>query len=322
MKAIIMNEFGSADVLQYVECPIPVISSGEVLIRTTYTSVNFADIKNRTGNKGKANFPMILGLDVAGVVEEAFDESSMFKKGDLVIAFPKNGAYAEYVVAKEQLVFHIPNDVPVEKAAAAPTVLFLSYLLTHQIAPIQKNDDIVIHAASGGVGTMLIQMAKNLGARKIIGTVSKMEKASIVYELGAHHVVTYENFSAQVNDYIDGHGVNIIFDSIAGNITEESLNCLAPYGTLVKFGNSGGKAGQIMTSDLHSSCRNIKGFSLGTTRNLKPELLQQVAQNIFTILKNESFQVPVAKVFSLEDMQKAHKLMESRKHQGKILIKI
>jgi len=322
MKAIIMNEFGSADVLQYVECPIPVISSGEVLIRTIYTSVNFADIKNRTGNKGKANFPMILGLDVAGVVEEAFDESSMFKKGDLVIAFPKNGAYAEYVVAKEQLVFRIPNDVPVEKAAAAPTVLFLSYLLTHQIAPIQKNDDVLIHAASGGVGTMLIQMAKNLGARKIIGTVSKMEKASIVYELGAHHVVTYENFSAQVNDYTDGHGVNIIFDSIAGNITEESLNCLAPYGTLVQFGNSGGEAGQIMTSDLHSSCRNIKGFSLGTTRNLKPELLQQVAQNIFTILKNESFQVPVAKVFTLEDMQKAHKLVESRQHQGKILIKI
>jgi len=322
MKAIIMNEFGSADVLQYVECPIPVISSGEVLIRTIYTSVNFADIKNRTGNKGKANFPMILGLDVAGVVEEAFDESSMFKKGDLVIAFPKNGAYAEYVVAKEQLVFRIPNDVPVEKAAAAPTVLFLSYLLTHQIAPIQKNDDVLIHAASGGVGTMLIQMAKNLGARNIIGTVSKMEKASIVYELGAHHVVTYENFSAQVNDYTDGHGVNIIFDSIAGNITEESLNCLAPYGTLVQFGNSGGEAGQIMTSDLHSSCRNIKGFSLGTTRNLKPELLQQVAQNIFTILKNESFQVPVAKVFTLEDMQKAHKLVESRQHQGKILMKI
>jgi len=322
MKAVILNEFGSADVLQYVECPIPSISSGEVLIRTTYTSVNFADIKNRTGNKAKANFPMILGLDVAGVVEKVFDERSMFKKGDLVIAFPKNGAYAEFVVAKEQLVFRIPNGVPVEKAAAAPTVLFLSYLLTHQIAPIQKSDAVLIHAASGGVGTMLIQMAKNLGARKIIGTVSKMDKASIVYKLGAHQVLTYKNFSEQVNDYTDGLGVNIIFDSIAGNITEESLSCLAPYGTLVQFGNSGGRAGQVMTSDLHNSCRNIKGFSLGTTRKLKPELLQQVAQNIFTILKNESFQVPVAKVFALEDMQEAHKLMESRQHQGKILIKI
>jgi len=322
MKAVIINEFGNSDVLKYVECPKPTISAGEVLIRTSYTSVNFADIKNRTGNKAKANFPMILGLDVAGVVEEVFDESSVFKKGDPVIAFPKNGAYAEYVVAKEQLVFKIPNDVPLEKVAAVPTVSSLSYLLTHQIAPISKDDRVLIHAASGGVGTMLIQMAKKLGAKKIIGTVSDMKKAPIAYELGAHHVLTYDNFSEQVNEYTDGQGVNIIFDSIAGNIMEESFNCLAPYGTLVQFGNSGGKAGNIKTSDLHSSCRNVKGFSLGTTRAFKPEMLQQVAQEMFTLLKDESFQVPIANVFALEDMQKAHELMESRQHQGKILIKI
>ncbi|MFJ6210376.1 zinc-binding alcohol dehydrogenase family protein [Lysinibacillus sp. NPDC092081] len=322
MKAVIINEFGSSDVLKYVECPKPTISAGEILIRTTYTSVNFADIKNRTGNKAKASFPMVLGLDVAGVVEEVFDESSAFKAGDVVLAFPKKGAYAEYVVAKEQLVFKIPSDVSLEKAAAVPTVLFLSYLLTHQIAPISTNDSVLIHAASGGAGTMLIQMAKKLGAKKIIGTVGDMKKAQIALELGAHHVLTYENFSAQVNEYMDGHGVNIIFDSIAGNITEESFNCLAPYGTLVQFGNSGGKAGNIKTSDLHSSCRNVKGFSLGKTRAAKPEMLQQIAQEMFAILKDESFQVPIAKIFTLEDMQKAHDLMESRQHQGKILIKI
>ncbi|MFJ6266183.1 quinone oxidoreductase family protein [Lysinibacillus xylanilyticus] len=321
MKAVIINEFGTSDVLKYVECPKPTISAGEVLIRTTYTSVNFADIKNRTGNKAKANFPMILGLDVAGVVEEVFDGNSNFKRGDQVIAFPQNGAYAEYVVAKEQLVFKVPNDVPLEKAAAVPTVLFLSYLLTHQIAPIGTDDSVLIHAASGGVGTMLIQMAKKLGAKKIIGTVSDMKKATIAYELGAH-VLTYDDFSAQVNEYTDGQGVNIVFDSIAGNITEESFNCLAPYGTLVQFGNSGGKAGNIKTSDLHNSCRNVKGFSLGTTRASKPEMLQQVAQEMFALLKDESFQVPIANIFNLEDMQKAHDLMESRQHQGKILIKI
>lgn len=322
MKAVIINEFGTSDVLKYVECPKPTISAGEVLICTTYTSVNFADIKNRTGNKAKANFPMILGLDVAGVVEEVFGENSAFKVGDVVIAFPKDGAYAEFVVAKEQLVFKVPNDVSLEKAAAVPTVLFLSYLLTHQIAPIRTNDNVLIHAASGGAGTMLIQMAKKLGAKNIIGTVSDMKKATIAYELGAHHVLTYDNFSAQVNEYTDGQGVNIIFDSIAGNITEESFRCLAPYGTLVQFGNSGGKAGNIKTSDLHNSCRNVKGFSLGTTRASKPEMLQQVTEEMFALLKEESFQVPVAKIFKLEDMQKAHDLMESRQHQGKILIKI
>ncbi|WP_025115582.1 quinone oxidoreductase family protein [Lysinibacillus fusiformis] len=322
MKAIVINEFGTSDVLTYTEYPKPTISTGEILIRTIYTSVNYADIKNRTGNKAKGNFPMILGLDVAGIVEEVFNENSNFQKGDQVIAFPTNGAYAEYVVAKEQLVFKVPYDVPLEKVAAVPTVSFLSYILTHQIAPISQNDSVLIHAASGGVGTMLIQMAKKLGAKQIIGTVSILEKASIAYQLGADHVLTYDQFSEHVRGFTGGLGVDIIFDSIAGAITEESLTCLAPYGTLVQFGNSGGKAGTIKTSDLHSSCRSVKGFSLGTTRDLRPEMLQHVAQHIFTLLKEDSFQVPIAKIFSLEDMQKAHELMESRQHQGKIVIKI
>ncbi len=150
MKAIIINEFGTSEVLTSIDCPKPTICEGEVLIRTTYTSVNFADIKNRTGNKAKANFPMVLGLDVAGVIEEVFNDSSGFQKGDQVIAFPKNGAYAEFVVAKEQLVFKIPSGVPIEKVAAVPTVLFLSYMLTHQIAAIGQQDAVLIHAASGG----------------------------------------------------------------------------------------------------------------------------------------------------------------------------
>ncbi len=322
MKAIVINEFGSADVLTYCECPKPTITKGEVLIRTTYTSVNFADIKNRTGNKAKANFPMILGLDVAGIVEEVFDNNSEFQKGDRVIAFPKSGAYAEYVVAKEQLVFKIPQDVPIEKVAAVPTVLFLSYMLTHQVAAITEQDSVLIHAASGGVGTMLIQMVKRLGAKQIIGTVSHLEKAAIAYQLGAHQVFTYDDFSASINHYTNGAGVDIVFDSIAGAITEESLHCLAPYGTLVQFGNSGGRAGTIKTADLHSSCRNIQGFSLGTTRAKRPAMLQQVAQAIFSIVKEESFQVPIAKIFTLAEIQQAHELMESRQHQGKILIKI
>jgi NADPH2:quinone reductase len=322
MKAIIINEFGAPNVLTSIDCPKPTISEGEILIRTTYTSVNFADIKNRTGNKANANFPMVLGLDVAGVIEEVFDDNSGFQKGDQVIAFPKNGAYAEFVVAKEQLVFKVPSDVPIEKVAAVPTVSFLSYMLTHQIAAIGQQDAVLIHAASGGVGTMLIQMAKRLGAKLIIGTVSSLEKASIVYQLGADHVLTYDQFSTHVNELTKGRGVDIVYDSIAGAVTEESLTCSAPYGTLVQFGNSGGRAGNIKTSDLHSSCRNIKGFSLGTTRALKPELLQQVAQDIFSLLKDDSFQVPIAKIFPLEEMQKAHEFMESRQHQGKILIKI
>lgn len=131
MKAIIINEFGTSEVLTSIDCPKPTICEGEVLIRTTNTKVNFADIKNRTGNKAKANFPMVLGLDVAGVIEEVFNDSSGFQKGDQVIAFPKNGAYAEFVVAKEQLVFKIPSGVPIEKVSdCTDCFIFIIYVNT------------------------------------------------------------------------------------------------------------------------------------------------------------------------------------------------
>lgn len=322
MKAVVINEFGTPSVFEYIECSKPNISVGELLIHTKYTSVNFADVKNRIGNKAKGIFPMILGLDVAGIVEEVFDETSIFKKGDRVIAFPKNGSYAEYVIANEQLVFKIPHDLSFEKVAAVPTVSFLAYILTHKVTVVSEADTVLIHAASGGVGTMLVQMAKLLGVKQIIGVVGNMEKAKTVYELGADTVLTYDNFSQRVNEITDGNGVDIVFDSIAGDVTEESLNCLAPYGTLVQFGNSGGREGHIKTSDLHSSCRNIKGFSLGTTRKLKPEMLQNVATEIFTLLSNGDLQVPIAKIYKLEEIQEAHTFMESRQHQGKILIKV
>jgi NADPH:quinone reductase len=146
MKAVIQNEFGDASVLTYTEVDRPSIGENEVLIKVAYTSVNFADIKKRIGNKGQGEFPLMLGLDVAGVVEEA-DPRSTFSVGDRVIAFPKNGSYAEYVVAKESLVYKIPDSLGFEQAAAMPTVSILAYILLHEIAQVKPSDTIVIHSA-------------------------------------------------------------------------------------------------------------------------------------------------------------------------------
>lgn len=156
MKAIIQNEFGDANVLTYSDVDIPIIGENEVLIKVAYTSVNYADIKKRKGNKGKGNFPLTLGLDVSGTIEEVSPKSN-FSKGERVIAFPKSGAYAEYVVANEQLVFKIPDSLPLEQAASMPTVSILSYMLLYDIGQVEKTDTIVIHSAAGGVGSMLVQ---------------------------------------------------------------------------------------------------------------------------------------------------------------------
>lgn len=321
MKAVIQNEFGDSNVLKYTDVVKPVLGEGEVLIRTAFTSVNFADIKNRTGKKDKGNFPMVLGLDVAGTIEEV-GENSSFSKGDRVIAFPKNGSYAEYVVATEALVYKIPDALSFEIAATFPTVAILSYILIHEIGQVREKDTVVIHSAAGGVGSMLVQLAKLANVKRIIGVVGNLDKESYVKELGADVVTTYNTFVETVLNLTDGEGANVIFDSVAGDVTSKSMECLALYGTLVQFGNSSGKAGHFKTSDVHASCRNVKGFSLGTTRKHHPERLKPVAEKVCKLFEEDLLKLPIAHIFDLSDAAKAHDLMESRQYQGKILLKV
>ena len=321
MKAVIQNEFGDADVLEYTEVEIPKISEKEVLIKTEYTSVNYADIKQRIGNKGEGVFPLTLGLDVAGTIEEVSGDSP-FSKGDRVIAFPKGGSYAEYVVANERLVFKIPDSLSFKQAATAPTVSILAYILIHEIGQVKKTDTIVIHSAAGGVGSMLVQLAKQAGLKKIIGTVGNLNKEDYVKNLGADVVCTYETFVDEVLKSTSNLGATVIFDSVAGEVTSKSLECLALYGTLVQFGNSSGKPGNFKTSDVHNSCRNIKGFSLGTTRKHDPARLGDVAEKVLELFATEKIALPIAGVFDLSEAAQAHKLIESRDYQGKVLIKV
>lgn len=321
MKAIIQHEFGNADVLSYTDVDLPKVGKNEVLIKVAYTSVNYADIKQREGKKGTKNFPIMLGLDVSGTIEEA-PANSAFSKGDRIIAFPKGGSYAEYAVANTELVFKIPDNLSFEQAASMPTVSILSYILLHQIGQIQQTDTIVIHSAAGGVGSMLVQLAKLAGVQKIIGTVGNLEKEDYVRSLGADVICTYDDLTEEVLRQTNNQGANVIFDSVAGDVTGMSLDCLAFYGTLVQFGNSSGKAGAFKTSDVHNSCRNIKGFSLGTTRKHKPASLAPVARKVIDLFASGQITLPIAKVFELSEAAEAHKLIESRKYEGKILIKV
>lgn len=320
MKIAQQYELGSAEVLQVEEVAIPTIGEQEVLIKGYYSSVNFADIKTRTGAKGKPVFPFTIGLDLVGEVVES--TSVNFKGGQKVMAFPKNGSYRQYAVASEQLTFLLPDDIDLKQVAAMPTVMILSYMLLTQIAQVKETDTIVVHSASGGVGSSLIQLAKIVGVKQIIGTVGSVQKANFVEALGADAVYTYADFVEGVKEQTNGKGANVIFDSVAGEVTSRSMNCLANYGTLVQFGNSSGKPGTFSTNDVHNSCRNVKGFSLGTTRKEDPSRLKPVVKVILSYIEKGMLHVPIERVFALKDIQQAHRLMESRKHQGKILIQL
>lgn len=320
MKIVQQYELGSAEVLQVEEVAIPTIGEQEVLIKGYYSSINFADIKTRTGAKGKLIFPFTIGLDLVGEVVES--TSVNFKVGQKVMAFPKNGSYRQYAVASEQLTFLLPDDIDLKQVAAMPTVMILSYMLLTQIAQVKETDTIVVHSASGGVGSSLIQLAKIVGVKQIIGTVGSVQKANFVEALGADAVYTYADFVEGVKEQTNGKGANVIFDSVAGEVTSRSMNCLANYGTLVQFGNSSGKPGTFSTNDVHNSCRNVKGFSLGTTRKEDPSRLKPVVKVILSYIEKGMLHVPIERVFALKDIQQAHRLMESRKHQGKILIQL
>lgn len=322
MKAIVVSEIGGPEVLKMAEMEIPQIKSKQVLIRVKKTSVNYADIKSRKGTKGFSKFPYIPGIDAAGIIEKVGSEVKNIKVGQRVIAFPTNGSYAEYAVADENLTFVLPHTIDFDLAAACPIVSFLSYKLIHDVAKMEAGETVLIHSAAGGVGSTAIQMAKILGAGTIIGTVGDEQKTEVAIKAGADHVIIYEkeDFAERVNELTDGKGANIILDSIAGQITEQSLNCLAPFGRLVQFGNSSGEVGVIGTNDLHSSCRSVLGFSFGTTRKMRPNSLHETAEKVFQFLEDGRLKIVIGEQFSLQDAAKAHQLIESRQSVGKVLL--
>ncbi|MGM0712064.1 NADPH:quinone oxidoreductase family protein [Brevibacillus parabrevis] len=324
MKAILVTQLGGPETMQYTDVDIPKISAAQVLIRVEMASVNFADIKSRYGKKGAAKLPFIPGLDATGVIEEVGSEVKNLRVGQRVIAFPANGSYAEYAVADEALTFAIPDSISTETAAACPVVSFTSYQLLAKVARLAEGETVLIHAAAGGIGTTAIQLAKLLGAGRVIGSVGSAAKAEVALAAGADHVICHntEDFVEKVRELTDGAGADVILDSISGRVSERSIECLAWYGRLVHFGNASGEIGQIHTLDLHASCRSVLGFSFGTTRKLRPHLLQETARQVIDFLAKGQLDVKIGKVFSLEEAANAHAWVESRQSTGKVLLQV
>ncbi|WP_246939457.1 quinone oxidoreductase family protein [Bacillus pinisoli] len=324
MKAVLVTEFGGAEVLKYTEVELPEVKSNEVLIKVDATSVNYADIKARFGQKGANTPPFIPGLDATGTIQQVGSNVKGLKVGQRVISFPHGGTYAEYVVASELLTYEIPESISLEVAAASPIVSFLSYTLLADLARMKKGETVVVHSAAGGVGSTAVQFAKLLGAGTVIGTVGNLAKANIALEAGADYVLSYEegDFAKEINEITSGNGADIILDSVAGSVTGKSLECLTPYGRLINFGNSSGGVGQFTTSDVHASCRSVLGFSLGTTRKKRPQLIGAIAEKVIPLLADGRINIKIGKHFPLEEAAQAQSWIESRQSIGKVLLKV
>jgi len=320
MKVVRIHEHGGPEVLRYEEVPLPEPGRGEARIKVEAAGVNFTDIYNRIGLY-KGTLPYTLGSEAAGVVDAVGPEVTEVKPGDRVAYAMHLGAYAEYVVVPAWRLVPLPPAIDGRTAAAVILQGMTAHYLTHSTYPLKPGETVLVHAAAGGVGRLLVQVAKRLGAR-VIGTVSSEEKARLAREAGADEVILYtkEDFEEAVNRATGGRGVDVVYDSVGKTTAEKSLNCLRPRGYLVLFGNASGAAPPVDPLALMA-----KGSLYLTRPTLthyagnRAELLQR-ARAVFDWVASEQVKVRIAKTLPLAEAAEAHRALEGRGVAGKILL--
>lgn len=327
MKAIRVHELGGPDVLRYEEIPDPAPRADEALVKIAAAGVNFLDIYYRSGfhwgGHHRRALPYVPGAEAAGTVVAVGSEVENAKVGDRVAYGISNGSgsYAELYNAPSWELFPIPQSVDFSTAAAVMLQGMTAHYLTHSTYPIKPNDTVLIHAAAGGTGLLLVQIAKMRGAR-VIGTVSTEKKAELAQRAGADATIIYsrQDFAAETKNLTDGRGVNVVYDSVGKETYEKSLDSLAPLGMLVIFGQASGPVPPFDTAVL-----NAKGSLLLA----RPSLTHNVASahdvawragDLFRWIEAGMLDVRVGGTFPLANAADAHRELESRRSAGKTLL--
>jgi NADPH:quinone reductase len=314
MKAVVVEKPGGPENLKSVDIPKPEPGPGQVLVKLAATGVNYIDVYFRTGLY-PAPPPVVLGNEGAGTVEATGPDVAGMAIGDRVAYAMARGSYAEYALVPAAQLVKIPATVDFQTAAAAMLQGMTAHYLSHSTYPLKAGDSCLIHAAAGGVGLLLVQMAKMLGAR-VIGTVGNEEKAKQAKAAGADEVVIYtkEDFTAKAK------GMHVVYDSVGKSTFMQSLDCLRPRGMMVSFGNASGPV-----PDFAPLILNQKG-SLFLTRpslahyTLTPEELAWRAGEVLNWIGQGKLKLHIHKTYPLADAAQAHRDLESRQTTGKLLL--
>ncbi|HET8562761.1 MAG TPA: quinone oxidoreductase [Candidatus Binatia bacterium] len=320
MKAVRVHEHGGPEVLKYEDIPIPDPKPGEARIRIEAIGVNFIDIYQRTGLY-RIQTPFTLGREAAGIVDAIGDGVTEVKKGDRVAYAMILGSYAEYATVPAWKLAPVPSNIDAPSAAALMLQGMTAHYLTHSSYPLKKGEIALIHAAAGGVGLLLTQIAKQLGAT-VIGTVSTEAKARLAKEAGADAVILYSqsDFEPEVKKLTDGRGVHVVYDSVGQSTFAKSLDCLRPRGYLVLFGQSSGPVAPFDPAIL-----GAKGSLFLTRPSLldytsdRTELLQR-AGDLFNWTASGKLKVRIGRTFPLAEAAEAHRQLEGRRTTGKVLL--
>ncbi len=320
MKAVRVHQNGGPEVLRYEEIPVPEPGAGEARVKIEAIGLNYIDIYQRTGLY-PLKVPFTLGMEGAGIVDAVGANVVEVKKGDRVAYSMHLGSYAEYAVVPAWKLVPLPRRLDSRSAAAVMLQGMTAHYLTRSTYPLKKGETALVHAAAGGVGLLLIQVAKRSGA-KVFGTVSTEEKAKLAREAGADEVILYTqtDFLTEVKRLTNGAGVHVVYDSVGKDTFEKSLDCLRPRGYLVLFGNS---SGPVPPFDLGKLA--AKGSLFVTRPTLihyasnREELLQR-SGDLFKWIANGELELRIDKSFALKDAAEAHRQLEARKTTGKVLL--
>lgn len=319
--AVRFERHGGSEVLDLVEVPVPSPGPGEILIRNVAVGLNFIDIYQRTGLY-PLPLPSGLGKESAGVVEAVGDGVSRFKVGDRVAsATAPVGAYSPFHLMPETAAVAVPDDISLEVAAAVMLKGMTAEFLVNRAFHVKQGDEILLHAAAGGVGLILGQWAKSLGAT-VIGTVGSEAKAELAKARGSDHAILYdrEDVTARVKDITEGRGVAVAYDSVGKDTFEASLASLKRRGTLVLFGNASGPVPPF------DPLRLSRGGSLYVTR---PTLFDYVATvedldasaaALFAVIRSGAVKVEIGQTFPLANVRDAHEALAGRKTTGSTLL--
>lgn len=322
MKAVRVHAFGGSDVLRYEDVEVPTPGPGEALVKIAVAGLNFLDVYYRTGIY-KPGFPFTLGSEAAGVIEAVGPGVTEVAAGDRVAYCMVLGAYAEYASVPAWRLVGIPDAITFEDAAALSLQGMTAHYLTHSTFPLRAGHTALVHAAAGGAGALLTQVARRRGAT-VYGTVGSDAKAALAREAGANEVIVYsrQDFEAEVKRLTGGRGVDVVYDSVGASTFDKSLNCLKPRGYMVLFGHSSGKVPPVDPLTLQS-----KGALFLTRPGLnhysatRDEILERM-HDVFAWAAAGELKVRIDRVLPLADVPTAHEELEGRRTSGKVLFRV
>ncbi len=320
MKAVFVEQPGGVEQLRYADLPTPQPGPGQALVKIVASGVNFIDIYFRTGLY-KAEPPVVLGMEGAGTVESVADGVTQVKPGDRVAYAMSRGSHAEYAVVPAWQLIPVPDNLDLKSAAAAMLQGMTAHYLSHSTFPLKSGNTCLISAAAGGVGLLLLQMAKRLGATTI-GMVGSEAKAEVAKQAGADHIILYtqQEFVPEVKKITNGRGVDVVYDSVGASTFLPSLDCLRPRGMMITYGNASGPVPEIPPLLL-----NQKGSLFLTRPTLAHyagtrEELEWRAGDVLGWIQDGSLKLRIDKTYKMSDVAQAQRDLESRKTMGKLVL--